>query len=109
MKVPTRITAGVKVRPVRASISTPAPTIWAIRYTLTTASVPTAATIRVGRSRIRYASTSTAVYLPELRIRSPMKSSRGRKATMAAIRPTIPSKPNRKIRPAKPRNDDADM
>ena len=76
---------------------------------ITTESVPIAATSRAGRSRRRNESTSASVNLPELRIRSARKNSTGTKAMIAAIRPTKASTPNRKIRPAKPRNEDADM
>ncbi len=76
---------------------------------ITTDSVPTAATSRAGRSRSRNESTSASVYLPELRIRSARKNSTGTNAMIAAIRPTKASTPNRYVRPAKPRNEDADM
>jgi hypothetical protein len=41
-------------------------------------------------------------------MRSASSSTTGRNDAPAAARPTQPSTPNRKIRPAKPRNVDAD-
>jgi hypothetical protein len=65
--------------------------------------------MRAGRSFMRKASTSAIVKRPALRIRSASRSSTGTNATRAQTRPMKPSRPKKKIRPAKPRNDEADM
>lgn len=67
------------------------------------------AAVRTGRWRIRYASTSPIVYLPEFRSGSATRSSATSQATRKPMEYRKPSYPKRAMAPAMPRKDAADM
>ena len=72
---PTIMIAVSYESPKSSLISPPAPTIWAMRYRVTVASVPTAAATRIGFCCSRTATASAKVYLPRLRSGSAIRKS----------------------------------
>ena len=74
-----------------------------------TVTVDTAAAVRTGGWRIRKASTSAIVYLPELRSSSATRSRATSQATRNPIEYRNPSYPLSAMMPAMPRNEAADM